>query len=91
MKLHGYGLGMWVSAAVALRKDDNQIVLVKSKPEKRMLYQQRCEMMRKRVRFSLGDCIIFSEINDVEGKEDGTKGRALKPQKLKEGHRRPPS
>lgn len=91
MKLQGYELGMWVSAAVALRKDEDRIALVRSKPEKWMSGQQRCEMVRKRVRFSVGDCITFWKINDAERKEGGTKGRALKPQKLEEGHRRPPS
>lgn len=89
--LQGYWLGMCVSAAVALRKDEGRIALVKSKPEKWMLHQQRCEMMRKRARFLLGDYITFHKINDAERKDGCTKGRALKPQKLKEGYRRPPS
>lgn len=34
VKPQGYGLGMWVSAAVAWQRDECRIVLVKSKPEK---------------------------------------------------------
>ena len=86
MKLQGYGVGMWVPAAAALRREEGRIALGKSKPEERTLHQQRCEMVRNRVRVSLGDCIIFCKINDAERKEGGTKGRALKAQKLKKGH-----
>ena len=66
VKLWGYGVGEWVPAVVALQKNEDRIAVVKSKLQKRMLHQQRCEKMRNQIRFSLGDCVTSGKINDAK-------------------------
>lgn len=66
VKLWGYGVGECIPGVVALQKNEDRIALVKSKLQKWMLHQWRCEKMRNQIRFSLGDCITSCKINDAK-------------------------